>query len=122
MNEKIKLFKCPECGRWTSDPDKCFMDHDLELIHEVCARCQKPCKQPWSFWSGMMPDSEYCDDFEPIPQYHLGESKEGNTTLLPDSASSSSPVDPGLRYRGRRGAQRERETPPIHLVYHEEEE
>jgi len=37
-------------------------------IHNVCVRCRKNCKQPWSFWSGMMPEWEYCEDFEPMEE------------------------------------------------------
>ena len=35
-------------------------------IHPVCQSCKKPCKQPWSFWSGQLPPWEYCEQYEPI--------------------------------------------------------
>lgn len=38
--------------------------YDVPGVHVVCFRCKKDCNQPASFWSGMMPDEIFCDDFE----------------------------------------------------------
>jgi len=37
-------------------------------IDNVCVRCRKNWKQPWSFWSGMMPEWEDCEDCEPMEE------------------------------------------------------
>lgn len=39
------------------------IDH-LEGVHEVCQLCAKKCKQSFTYWSGCMPPTEYCAEFE----------------------------------------------------------
>jgi hypothetical protein len=34
------------------------------MIHEVCERCERDCKKPYTHWSGCMPDEEYCEKFK----------------------------------------------------------
>jgi len=36
-------------------------------IHECCLNCQNDCKDPYRFWSGCMPCSEYCETFKRRP-------------------------------------------------------
>ena len=55
--------------------------HDTDM-HQVCLMCQFKCKQNYLFWHGMMPPTEFCEDYEPheywIAIMTLANSLEGN--------------------------------------------
>ena len=85
ISGKLYRIYCPVCNRSLilhnkpdvkglvcHHSDRPELDWRLKLrekppltIHPVCRDCRKPCKQPYSFWSGQLPPWEYCEHYEP---------------------------------------------------------